>query len=148
MVDEQPTGANGTADDGEAFILRPIGRVASSLTDTAAAPKQSGDGAPAATLVLDPGVVDGLDGLDVGMQVIVLTWLHRSRRDLLVVHPRSDPEQRARGVFSTRSPVRPNPIGIHPVRIVAIDANVVEVDGLEAIDGTPVLDIKPARGVW
>ncbi len=82
------------------------------------------------------------------MQVLVLTWLHQARRDLLVINPRSDPANRERGVFSTRSPVRPNPIGIHPVQIISIDANVIEVDGLEAIDQTPVLDIKPARGVW
>ncbi len=131
---------------GEPFVLHPIGRVVSPLQNTADAPKQGGEGAPAATLVLDPDVVAGLSGLEVGMQVLVLTWLDRARRDLLVIHPRSDPAQRERGVFSTRSPVRPNPIGIHPVRILAINENVIEVDGLEAIDRTPILDIKPVRG--
>ncbi len=129
----------------EPFVLRPIGRVASSLKNTADAPKQGGEGAPAATLVLDPDVVAGLAGLEVGMSVLVLTWLDRARRDLLVVHPRSDPAQQERGVFSTRSPVRPNPIGIHPVRILSIEENLIEVDGLEAIDRTPILDIKPVR---
>ncbi len=142
VENEEPTPVDAS------LMLRPIGRVVSVLKETAGAPKQSGPGAPTATLVLDHAVVDGLQGLETGMQVVVLTWLHRARRDLLVVNPRSDPANRERGVFGTRSPVRPNPIGIHPVQIISIDANVIEVDGLEAIDQTPVLDIKPVRGVW
>ncbi len=130
----------------EPYVLQTIGHVVSSLKHTADAPKQGGEGAPAATLVLAPEMLAGLDGLEVGMQILVLTWLDRARRDLLVVRPRADPANRERGVFSTRSPVRPNPIGIHPVRIISIEGTTIEVDGLEAIDQTPIIDIKPTRG--
>jgi tRNA-Thr(GGU) m(6)t(6)A37 methyltransferase TsaA len=123
--------------------LVPIGRVESTLTDPAAAPKQGGEGAPEAWLVLDARVLDALDGTEPGDRVIVLTWLHRARRDLLRVHPRDDPSNPLRGVFGTRSADRPNPIGLHEVEILAIEEGRVRVRPLEAVDGTPILDLKP-----
>jgi tRNA-Thr(GGU) m(6)t(6)A37 methyltransferase TsaA len=126
--------------------LRPIGVVESALTDPASAPKQGREGAPDAWLALDPAVVDGLDGLRPGDEVVVLTWLDRARRDVLRVHPRDDPANPESGVFGTRSADRPNPIGLHPVRIVAIEGSRVLVRDLEAVDGTPVLDIKIVLG--
>lgn len=123
--------------------VRPIATVESPLTDLATAPKQADEGAPEAWLVFAPEVLDALDGLRVGDDVIVLTWLHRSDRDVLRVHPRGDVANPVQGVFSTRSPARPNPIGLHEVQILAIDGGRVRVSALEAVDGTPVLDVKP-----
>jgi tRNA-Thr(GGU) m(6)t(6)A37 methyltransferase TsaA len=123
--------------------LVPIGMVRSSLTDPAAAPKQGHEGAPEASLVLEAGVLDALDGLAPGDRVIVLTWLDRARRDVLRVHPRDDVANPMRGVFSTRSSDRPNPIGLHEVEVLAVDGDTVRVRPLEAVDGTPVVDIKP-----
>jgi tRNA-Thr(GGU) m(6)t(6)A37 methyltransferase TsaA len=125
------------------FQLRPIGWVESSLTEVASAPKQGAEGAPEAWLVFDPGVLDGLVDLRPGDRVIVLTWLHRARRDVLRVHPRDDPANPLTGVFSTRSADRPNPIGLHPVEIVSVDGARMRVRDLEAVDGTPILDVKP-----
>lgn len=125
------------------FELRPIATVESPLTDLATAPKQADEGAPEAWLVFAPEVLDALDGLRVGDAVIVLTWLHRSERDVLRVHPRGDVARPMQGVFSTRSPARPNPIGLHEAQILAIDGGRVRVSALEAVDGTPVLDVKP-----
>lgn len=127
--------------------LSPIGRVESPLTDRAAAPKQGFEGAPDAWLVFEPAVAGGLDGLRPGDEVIVLTWLDRADRGVLRVHPRDDPANPERGVFATRSADRPNPIGLHPVEIVAVDGLRVRVRHLEAVDGTPVLDVKPVLGV-
>lgn len=126
------------------FVVRPIGTVASELTDPAAAPKQGFEGGPEAWLVLDDAVAQGLDGLAPGDRVVVLTWLHRADRDILRVHPRDDARNPRRGVFSTRSADRPNPIGLHEVEVVAIDGARVRVRDLEAIDGTPVVDVKSA----
>jgi tRNA-Thr(GGU) m(6)t(6)A37 methyltransferase TsaA len=123
--------------------LRPIATVRSPLTDLASAPKQAHEGAPEAWLDFDPGVLDALDGLRPGDEVIVLTWLDRADRDVLRVHPRGDPANPVQGVFNTRSPARPNPIGLHEVRILAIDGARVRVSALEALDGTPVVDVKP-----
>ncbi len=123
--------------------LRPVATVRSTLTDLASAPKQAHEGAPEAWLHFDPKVLDALDGLHVGDEVIVLTWLHLSSRDVLRVHPRGDPANPMQGVFSTRSPVRPNPIGLHELRILEIDGLRVRVSALEAVDGTPVIDVKP-----
>ena len=125
------------------YELRPIGHVRSPLTDPATAPKQGSEGAPDAWLVLDPEVAEGARDLTVGADVFVLTWLHRARRDVLAVHPRDDPRTPETGVFSTRSQDRPNPIGLHRVRIAAIDGLRVLVRDLEAIDGTPIVDVKP-----
>lgn len=123
--------------------LRPIGAVASPLTDPADAPKQGDEGAPDASIVLEPSVVDGLRGIEPGQELIVLTWLDRASRDVLAVHPRDDLSRPLQGVFSTRSPGRPNPIGLHRVEVVAIDGPRIRVRQLEAVDGTPVLDLKP-----
>jgi tRNA-Thr(GGU) m(6)t(6)A37 methyltransferase TsaA len=125
------------------FEVRPIATVESPLADLKTAPKQADEGAPEAWLVFEPDVLDALDGLRVGDDVIVLTWLHRSDRDVLRVHPRGDVARPVQGVFSTRSPARPNPIGLHEVQILAIDGGRVHVSALEALDGTPVLDVKP-----
>jgi len=130
-------------DPGAAMGLVPIGVVSSPLTDPAAAPKQGSEGAPDAWLVLEPGVAAGLDGMRPGDEIIVVTWLHRARRDILRVHPRDDPSNPERGVFTTRSADRPNPIGLHRVEVAAIDGTRVRVRGLEAVDGTPVVDLKP-----
>lgn len=120
-----------------------IGTVRSPLTDRAAAPKQGDEGAPEATLVFDAAYADGLDGIAAGDDLLVLTWLDRSRRDVLRVRPRGDPARRVRGVFGTRSPERPNPIGLHRVTVVAVDGLSLRVRDLEAIDGTPIVDVKP-----
>jgi tRNA-Thr(GGU) m(6)t(6)A37 methyltransferase TsaA len=123
--------------------LTPVGKIESELTDPASAPKQGREGAPDAWLVFDPAVLDALEGIEEGADVIVLTWLDRARRDVLRVHPRDDPANPLQGVFNTRSADRPNPIGLHPVQIVSIDGTRVRVRGLEAIDGTPIVDVKP-----
>lgn len=123
--------------------LRPIGRVESPLSDPAQAPKQGDEGGPDAWLAFDAGVLDGLSDVRPGDRVIVLTWLDRAERDVLQVHPRDDPSNPLRGVFSTRSASRPNPIGLHEVEVVEIDGARVKVRHLEAVDGTPVLDLKP-----
>jgi tRNA-Thr(GGU) m(6)t(6)A37 methyltransferase TsaA len=120
-----------------------IATVESSLKDRASAPKQGDEGAPDAWLVFDPEVVAGLDGIAVGDQVLVLTWFDRAERDVLRVHPRSDASRPEQGVFGTRSPDRPNPIGLHRVTVLAIDGPRVQVSDMEALDGTPVVDIKP-----
>jgi tRNA-Thr(GGU) m(6)t(6)A37 methyltransferase TsaA len=132
--------------DDDSLHLRPIGTVRSPLRELAAAPRQGDEGALHAELVLDPDVRPGLDGLQVGDALLVLTWLHLARRDVLHTRPRDDPARREQGVFSTRSPDRPNPIGLHRVQVLAIRPDAVEVDGLEAVDGTPVLDLKPVLG--
>jgi tRNA-Thr(GGU) m(6)t(6)A37 methyltransferase TsaA len=126
--------------------LTPIGVVESPLTDMDAAPKQGDEGAPEAWLVFQAAVIDGLEGIQAGDEVILLTWLDRARRDVLSVHPRGDVTNPLQGVFNTRSPDRPNPIGLHVVQIVAIDGPRVAVRNLEALDGTPILDVKPVLG--
>jgi tRNA-Thr(GGU) m(6)t(6)A37 methyltransferase TsaA len=123
--------------------LTRIGRVESSLTDPASAPKQGTEGAPDAWLVFDAAVLDGLAEIAPGDEVIVLTWLDRARRDVLRVHPRDDEANPLRGVFSTRSGDRPNPIGLHPVEVLEVDGARIQVRGLEAVDATPVVDLKP-----
>ena len=125
------------------YQVVPIGWVESPLTDRAQAPRQGDEGAPDAWLVFEPGVAEGIRELDAGTEILVLTWLDRAARDVLVTRPRDDPARPPTGVFSTRSPDRPNPIGLHRVRIVATDGLRVLVRPLEALDKTPVLDIKP-----
>jgi tRNA-Thr(GGU) m(6)t(6)A37 methyltransferase TsaA len=125
------------------FTVRPIGRVQSQLISTADAPRQGDEGAPDAYLVLDPDVQPGLDGIAVGDEIIVLSWLHEADRTVLRVHPRGDLSRPEAGVFSTRAPSRPNPIGLHRVRVLDVDGARLHVSGLEAIDGTPVVDLKP-----
>lgn len=123
--------------------LVPIAIVESPLTDRDAAPKQGTEGAPEAWLAFDARFAEGLDGLVVGDDVFLFTWLHESERDVLRVHPRGDPANPEQGVFSTRSPVRPNPIGLHRVRILAVEGLRVLVRPLEAVDQTPIVDVKP-----
>ena len=125
------------------FELTQIGTVESPLTDPASAPKQGDEGAPDAWLNFAPAVLVGLEGLRAGDEVIVLTWLHRARRDVLRIHPRGDTSRPQQGVFNTRSPDRPNPIGLHRVQILSIDRTRVQVRNLEAVDGTPIVDLKP-----
>jgi len=125
------------------FEVNAIGRVESSLTDLASAPKQGDEGAPDAWLVFEPAVLEALQGIHPGDEVIVLTWLDRARRDVLRVHPRGDVSRAQQGVFTTRSPHRPNPIGLHPVEIASIEGRRVRVRKLEALDGTPIVDVKP-----
>ncbi len=125
------------------YVLKPIGRVESPLVDRDAAPKQGNEGSPDAWLVFEPAVREGLRDLGVGSEVLVLTWLDRADRDVLVVHPRDDPAAPERGVFSTRSADRPNPVGLHRVEIIAIQETRVQVRNLEALDGTPIVDVKP-----
>ena len=124
------------------YVVRPIGRVESPLVDRAMAPRQGDEGSPDAWLVFNPEVSQGLRNLEVGADIIVLTWLDRSDRDVLVVHPRGDHARPRQGVFSTRSPDRPNPIGLHRVTIVSIDDTRIQVRNLEALDGTPIVDVK------
>ena len=123
--------------------LRPIGVVQSSLTDLADAPKQVDDRIGNAWLVLSDDYSAGVRGLAPVQDIILLTWLNRANRAVLSVHPQGDPANPERGVFATRSPNRPNPIGLHRVPIVAIDENRICVRGLDAVTGTPILDIKP-----
>jgi tRNA-Thr(GGU) m(6)t(6)A37 methyltransferase TsaA len=125
------------------YELRPVGWVESPLTDPDSAPLQGDEGSPEATLVFDEAYADAFRDLEPGSEVLVLTWLHRAQRDVLRVHPRSDPANPVTGVFSTRSPDRPNPIGLHRVQIVAVDRGRVRVRDLEALDGTPIVDVKP-----
>lgn len=125
------------------FALAQIGTVESPLTDLGSAPKQGDEGAPDAWLTFAPAVLEGLDGLHVGKEVIVLTWLHHARRDVLRVHPRDDTSRAQQGVFNTRSSDRPNPIGLHRVEILSIEGTRLKVRNLEAVDGTPIVDVKP-----
>ena len=127
----------------ERVEVTPIGRVESPLTDLESAPKQGDEGAPDAWLVFEPTVLAALDGIREGDEVIVLTWLDRARRDVLRVHPRDDVSRAQQGVFNTRSQDRPNPIGLHRVEIASIDGGRVRVRNLEAVDGTPIVDVKP-----
>jgi tRNA-Thr(GGU) m(6)t(6)A37 methyltransferase TsaA len=128
------------------FTVRPIGRVESSLISTDDAPRQGDEGAPDAYLILDPEVQAGLDGINAGDEIVLLTWLHEADRSVLRVHPRGDLSRPEAGVFSTRASSRPNPIGLHRVRVLDIDGHRLHVSGLEAIDGTPVVDVKPVLG--
>ena len=127
-------------------LLRPIGRVSSALVDPATAPKQGDEGAPDAWLEFVPEVADGLRDLAAGDRVLLLTWLDRADRATLVVHPRDDLTRPPTGVFATRSADRPNPIGLHLVDIVAVEGLRVLVRNLEALDATPILDVKPVLG--
>jgi tRNA-Thr(GGU) m(6)t(6)A37 methyltransferase TsaA len=126
-----------------AYEIRPVGYVESPLRDPETAPKQGFEGAPDAWLAFNSEVADGIRDITIGADVFVLTWLHRARRNVLAVHPRDDPANPETGVFSTRSQDRPNPIGLHRVRVAAVEGCRVLVRDLEALDGTPILDVKP-----
>lgn len=123
-----------------------IGVVSSPLTDPADAPKQGDEGAPPASIVIDDEVHDAMEGIEPGDELIVITWLDRADRDVTRVHPRGDASRPRLGAFATRSPARPNPIGLHRVQVREIDGTELVVTGLEAVDGTPVLDLKPVLG--
>jgi tRNA-Thr(GGU) m(6)t(6)A37 methyltransferase TsaA len=125
------------------YQVVPIGWVESPLTDRAQAPRQGDEGAPDAWLVFEPEVAEGIRDLVAGSEIIVLTWLDRAARDVLVTRPRDDPARPPLGVFSTRSPDRPNPIGLHRVKVVATEGLRILVRHLEALDNTPILDVKP-----
>ena len=129
--------------DSSTYELRAIGWVESPLTDLDSSPRQGDEGAPNAWLRFEPEVIDALRGVEPGDELLLLTWLDRADRDVLVVHPRGDTSRPPAGVFTTRSPHRPNPIGLHRVTVTRIDGTRLEVRPLEAIDGTPVVDIKP-----
>ena len=123
--------------------LRAIGSVSSPLVDAAAAPKQGDEGAPETTIEIAAEYESALGGIEVGDELVVLTWLDRADRDVLTVHPRDDTSRPETGVFATRSPHRPNPIGLHRVRVLGLEGPRLRVADLEALDGTPVLDLKP-----
>ncbi len=128
----------------ETYDIRPIGYVRSSLLEASGAPRQGYEGAPSAWLELLPSAGPGLQGLEAGRDVVLITWLHKARRDVLAVHPRRDDSNPLRGVFATRSPDRPNPVALHRVTLLEIKDGRLKVGPLEAMDGTPIVDIKPA----
>ncbi len=132
--------------DDRRLELVPIGWVESPLTDPGSAPRQGDEGAPDAWIVLEPAVLEALDGIRAGDPIVVLTWLDRASRAVLRVHPRGDASRAQQGVFSTRAAHRPNPIGLHRVDVVSIDGRRIRVRNLEAVEGTPVVDIKPVLG--
>ena len=125
------------------YSLYPIGFLRSPLKDRGAAPRQGREGAPDAWLEVDAAVAEGLEGIEVGDDLIVITWLHQAERDTLKTHPRNDQTRPQTGVFATRSPDRPNPLGLHRVTVREIAGNKIKVGPIEAIDGTPVVDLKP-----
>ena len=125
------------------MLLRPIGVIRSDLTSLDDAPRQGSEGAPDAWLEVEWWATEALHGLSEGDEILVITWFHAADRAVLQVHPRSDPRNPLTGVFATRSPDRPNPLGLHPVTIRSIDGNRLRIGPIEAIDGTPVVDIKP-----
>jgi tRNA-Thr(GGU) m(6)t(6)A37 methyltransferase TsaA len=125
------------------FSLRPIGIIRSTLADRREAPRQGSEGAPDAWLEVHAWAAGGLDGIASGDELLVITWLHRGSRDVLQVHPRGDRRRRLAGVFATRSPDRPNPLGLHRVTVREIDGARLRIGPIEAIEGTPVVDIKP-----
>ena len=129
--------------DGNGMRLRPIGRIESTLKERKGAPRQGPEGAPDAWLEIEEWAAEALDGIGAGDEIIVVTWLHQGRRDVLRVHPRGDPRNPIAGVFATRSPDRPNPLGLHPVVVREIAGRRLRIGPIEAIDGTPVVDIKP-----
>src|SRR5512135_3031243 len=127
----------------EEYLIKPIGYIRSELKNVEDAPMFYTEGAPNARLEVLPAYMDGLDGIQAGSEIIILTWLHLAQRDVLRVHPRGDLNNPMTGVFLTRSPDRPNPVGLHRTRVLARHDDGLEVGPIEAIDGTPVLDIKP-----
>lgn len=125
------------------YMIEPLGVIRSTLVSLADAPRQGDEGGYEAWLELTPQAAPGLKGINVGDELLVLTWLHLAQRDVLQVHPRGDLTRPLTGVFATRSPDRPNPIGLHRVSVLEIDGHRVKVAPLEAVDGTPIVDIKP-----
>ena len=129
--------------DERAYEVRAIGRVESPLTEMQSAPRQGDEGAPDVWIEFEPDVLDALRGAEPGDRLVILTWLDRADRDVLTVHPRGDTSRPSTGVFSTRSHHRPNPIGLHPVEVLEVEGSRMKVSSLEALDGTPVIDVKP-----
>ncbi len=129
-----------------AYAVRPVGVIRSPVADPARAVRQGDEGAPDVLVELDPAVAAAAADLAPGDELLLLTWLHRADRTTLAVHPRSDPARPLTGVFATRSPDRPNPVGLHRVRVLAVAGLVLRVSGCEAVDGTPVIDVKPVLG--
>jgi tRNA-Thr(GGU) m(6)t(6)A37 methyltransferase TsaA len=125
------------------FEISPVGVVSSPLTDPAQAPKQGAEGGPDAWLEFEPAVAAALADLAPGQEIILLTWLDRADRAVLAVHPRDDASRPLTGVFSTRSADRPNPVGLHRVTVLEVDGRRIKVNNLEALDGTPIVDVKP-----
>ena len=144
MLKNRKTSRQKDATVGSAARFRPVGVIRSTLKSRSEAPKQATEGAPDAWLEVKPFAAEALEGIKTGQDLVILTWFHRARRDVLKVHPRSDPQRRLTGVFATRSPDRPNPIGLHRVTVRSIEKNRLRIGPIEAIDGTPVIDIKPA----
>jgi tRNA-Thr(GGU) m(6)t(6)A37 methyltransferase TsaA len=131
-------------DISNSFNISPVGHVHSTLKERSGAPRQSWEGAPNATLEIHPEFIECLEGLQPGQNIWIFTWLHEAHRSVLKVHPRGDVLNPLTGVFATRSPDRPNPIGLHRAKILNLDGDRrIQVQGLEAIDGTPIIDIKP-----
>ncbi len=126
------------------MTLRPVGTIRSTIHSPKDAPKQGSGGAPDAWLDVDPAFARGLLGIAPGDELIVITWLHRAGRDILEVHPRGNPANPLAGVFATRSPHRPNPLGLHRITVREISGTTLRIGPIEAIDGTPVVDIKAA----
>lgn len=143
LLDEARLASSENKEAHETYEVRPIGHIESNLTDVEAAPNQGHAGAPDAWLVIDPDVREGARDISAGDDILVLTWLHKSRRDELATHPQDDMSKPELGVFSTRSPARPNPIGLHRVTVLEVDNDRLRVRPLEAVDGTPVIDLKP-----
>ncbi|HEU4464314.1 MAG TPA: tRNA (N6-threonylcarbamoyladenosine(37)-N6)-methyltransferase TrmO [Gemmatimonadota bacterium] len=131
---------------GEEASLEPVGKIRSTLRDRAEAPRQGAEGAPDAWLEVRPELAPALSGISAGDELLVVTWLHRADRSVLEVHPRDDPAAPLAGVFATRSPDRPNPLGIHRVTVREVSGTRLRIGPIEAIDGTPVVDVKPALG--
>jgi tRNA-Thr(GGU) m(6)t(6)A37 methyltransferase TsaA len=127
----------------DSYTIEPIGVIRSDLTSREATPHQGYEGAPDAWIEMDSGVAEGLEGIVAGDEIVLITWFHKAHRDILKVHPRRDKNKPLVGIFATRSPDRPNPLGLHRVRVLEIAANRLKVGPLEAIDGTPIVDIKP-----
>ncbi len=125
------------------YEIKPIGVIRSELTNRKAAPRQGNEGAPDAWVEVNSAFAKGLEGIAVGSEIVLITWFHKAHRDRLKLHPRGDKSRSETGVFSTRSPDRPNPIGLHRVVVMEISGNRLKVGPIEAIDGTPVVDIKP-----
>lgn len=128
------------------FTVHAVGVIRSALVDLASAPLQGDEGGNEAWLELTPQAAPAAMGINTGDKLLVLTWLHLGKRDVLQVHPRGNPDNPLTGVFATRSPHRPNPIGLHSVTVVAVEASRLKVAPIEAIDGTPIIDIKPVLG--
>jgi len=124
------------------YSIHPVGFIRSTLRALDEAPRQGSEGAPDAWLEIDSNVARALLGISAGDHVVVITWLDRADRDVLEVHPRGDPDAPLAGVFATRSPHRPNPLGLHRVEVRQIEGNRLRIGPIEALDGTPVVDIK------